>query len=348
MYATALFMFEERKSDTYIVLLTFNYFSSMLTTLFAAIYFVTAPYLGIFAEGVGEIVITMLVVFATLIFTKWVKKYHFWDNFPRKILAAIIVASVLGDTLNVITVYVMRQDVLNGNQLLAYISIAFPFLIILIFFLGLLISVLTKRRLADIHIEHQQREYYQQVVGNFHELSILRHDLKNHLETVHLLPSEEGKAYLREVRKNYDSLPRTEWCKDDIINAVMTNKNIAAKERGIFLDADILVNNVQNIAPIDLTAALANLLDNAIEASKIGDTVYVHIRYKADCLFIQITNLFRDHIAPELRRGSSKQKNGHGYGLISVKQIAKKYAGNFQLKTENQNVVASLVLTCNT
>ena len=89
--------------------------------------------------------------------------------------------------------------------------------------------------------------------------------------------------------------------------------------------------------PMDISALFGNALDNAIEgAEKIGNPqerlIYLNVDRQKGFLRIHVENRFVGEIQfrHNLPLTKKSDKNIHGYGVKSMKQIAEKYAGSIR------------------
>lgn len=110
--------------------------------------------------------------------------------------------------------------------------------------------------------------------------------------------------------------------------------------------------------PYDIGVILSNSLENAIEANspavtdtdceKAEDNIYISLRSyeKGSLFFIETENTY----TRELKYSgglpvSSKQGEGHGYGLSNIERTAKKYMGGIDITTEERNGTKIFCLT---
>ena len=104
---------------------------------------------------------------------------------------------------------------------------------------------------------------------------------------------------------------------------------------------------------MDLCAIMANLLDNAIEASiglvntderKIGLAILiVHsmiiIKVKNACDKVSVEQILNGNL-----KTTKEEKKSHGYGLKIIQSLTEKYGGSFEKKRENDIFLATVVL----
>lgn len=150
---------------------------------------------------------------------------------------------------------------------------------------------------------------------------------------------EQLKEYISKFELKDRQSNEKKWTEDTVVNFILNNKILEAKQLGINVTANIEFPLKTNISSNDMTIILANIFDNAIEAcgqipSGYDKCIDVVIRRINNMLFIKLENSC--YVAPVLKKGkiltSKKDKNLHGWGLKSVESTAKKYGGSIDYK----------------
>ena len=101
----------------------------------------------------------------------------------------------------------------------------------------------------------------------------------------------------------------------------------------------------------DICNIFGNALDNAIEyVKKVSDVekrlIHVVVSKKQGFLLICFENYFEGNLLYEegLPKTTKKDKRFHGYGLKSIKMIAKKYDGQVSIDTDNNWFELAIIL----
>ncbi len=96
------------------------------------------------------------------------------------------------------------------------------------------------------------------------------------------------------------------------------------------------------IEAVDICGVLANALENAMEAS-LGSKIKQCVSMKTGCyeniVTFQIKNTYDSEKYAELSKGqfaTSKNEDGHGYGISNMYRIAKQYAGRIEYTVEKK------------
>lgn len=90
------------------------------------------------------------------------------------------------------------------------------------------------------------------------------------------------------------------------------------------------------IAEMDLCALLGNALDNAMEAAEKSTDKTVRVRCRAEkgLFMLQVDNALAGDEKPDLST-TKKDKTAHGFGLLGMREIAKRYGGSFEVVAAN-------------
>ncbi len=193
-------------------------------------------------------------------------------------------------------------------------------------------------------------QYFSDLTENELELRKIKHDIGGALEIVKELIYEENDA--KSAKHLFDELSETVqhidtgyYCKNSLINAIVTNKAKICKKENINFDVAISVDENIGINDSDICRALLNMLDNSIEANmalegSIDRFVSLTIKNRDGYLYIKTEN---PCVVPVVdKKTSKKNKAEHGFGLKILEQFAKDYNGMFTI-TNGENSVSSLL-----
>ena len=108
--------------------------------------------------------------------------------------------------------------------------------------------------------------------------------MNNHLNALYQLidlgNTEEAKEYIQEISKPTLKLSNIIWTGIDVVDVVINSKLEEMRKKGIEADIDVEFPNNSNIRSNDICTILANLLDNAIEATeKIDGEKKYHLSF---------------------------------------------------------------------
>lgn len=177
------------------------------------------------------------------------------------------------------------------------------------------------------------------------------HDLKRQLRALELAGEGERKAVLEEIRRAaefYDASIRTGH---EVIDTLLTEKNLLCVNRGIRLSCTVSVRSVDCIGTVDLYTMLSNALDNAIEsAQRLEEPGMKTIRFsmveRGKMLCIEVENYYVGTV--EMRGGlpvtSKADAANHGIGVKSIRTLAQRYGGDIAIRTEDQTFLLQIVI----
>lgn len=163
--------------------------------------------------------------------------------------------------------------------------------------------------------------------------------------------SEERERYAREIQELieiYDLQVKTE---NEALNTILMEKGLYCKMHGIYWNCAVDDTNLDFIDRMDLYVLLGNALDNAIEAvERVPDErqriIQLQISRVNDFVNIRIENSFAGELDWDgnLPRTTKADKESHGIGLRSIRNIAKKYGGYASASTEGPAFILSILI----
>lgn len=197
-----------------------------------------------------------------------------------------------------------------------------------------------------------QKLYADDLKKQYEEIHCIRHDVKQHYNILMTLIKKEqvseAQKYLSDVITDNDLIDISVDTGNDIINAVLNSKLSLARKSGIKVMFSIS-KDFFGIDDIDWCSLLGNLLDNAIEACcKCPSDTYIDVQIKTDNDKVDITikntlpsiETDRQNNLISLKENSSE----HGFGTKIIKNIIKKYHGQYDFYIENNMFYNTMTL----
>ncbi|MBO5372799.1 MAG: GHKL domain-containing protein [Lachnospiraceae bacterium] len=184
-----------------------------------------------------------------------------------------------------------------------------------------------------------------------HQSEKINHDIKSKLLNIRVMVEagkiEEVKKYLDETLKVSMSVKKIVVTENLLLDAVLNHHLDICETKNI--NSKIEVNCV--IEPhmeTDVAVMMTNLLANAVEAAEKTNEKIIEILVsrKSDYLYVLVKNSF-DGV---LKKHNEKlltikdEKNLHGYGLINVKDIVRKYDGIYEYAVEDKEFCTKIML----
>ncbi len=187
----------------------------------------------------------------------------------------------------------------------------------------------------------------------YNEIMKLRHDFKNYILCSQTLLNEkkyeEAVNYLNTLSQDKLNIMNfTYYTDNSVLNAII-NAKLNICEQNNFHYSCIVSDSCTDIDEIDLSILLANLLDNAIEASlknKQESFITTTIAKEKSYIHIQVKNSIEKSILkknPNLKT-SKHDKASHGYGIQTITDITKKYDGMQEFYERDNTFIADIWL----
>ena len=204
--------------------------------------------------------------------------------------------------------------------------------------------------------ESDSVEYYEMMLSQNENQSILIHDIKKHLQSIKLLndqkASDKINAYIQQLMESSDLKETVKICDNEMLNAILCRYQRQCNEKHIVFHADIRSGTVQSMYQHDLTSLFCNLLDNAVESAKnIPDSfIELTVQKKENSPFIIIIVINSCRSTPVydqdgLPVSHKTSKDRHGFGIKSIKKVVKQYHGNLQMYYDNNSGTFHTIIT---
>ncbi|MDE5777716.1 MAG: GHKL domain-containing protein [Lachnospiraceae bacterium] len=204
--------------------------------------------------------------------------------------------------------------------------------------------------------ESDSAEYYEMMLAQNENQSILIHDIKKHLQSIRLLneknDSDKINAYIQQLMESSDLKETAKICDNEMLNAILCRYQRQCRDKHIVFHTDIRSGAVQTIYQHDLTSLFCNLLDNAVEsAENIPDSfIELTVQKKENSSFIVIIAINSCRSAPVydqdgLPVSHKTNKNRHGFGIKSIKKVIKQYHGNLQMYYDDDSATFHTIIT---
>lgn len=196
-------------------------------------------------------------------------------------------------------------------------------------------------------------EYYSILQNQYENSNILIHDIKRHLLSIKALSNEKDfeaiNKYIDNLYDNYQIKYLRKYSDNSLINAIMNRYVNACKENGVDFYCDIRDIDFSCISDNDITALLDNLLENALEASQKAENKKMELTVKQTNTNYMVINVWNYCAkAPDMKDGklqtTKSNKFIHGYGIKSIKRIAKQYNGNVSYNFEPEEMKFSIAV----
>jgi two-component system sensor histidine kinase AgrC len=302
----------------------------------------------------GVMISKLLLFSGVIIFRRFGKTNHV--NLPLKHTFQFIPISIA----SVLIIYKIGADGYSGDidilidVLIITAIISTNFIVYNVFDVLMLKAELqSKHDLAEQQLDSQMT-YYNELLDNRTKTVNLVQNIKNQFGQIESFATKNEGEHIREYirRLNIDVAQNSKTMESGypVIDAIIEGKKLDAERAGIEVDVVILLPDVLYVDDISLCILLGNAMDNAIEAcnrtslSKKG--IFIEIKQVGSFFVIKVINTVDDYYSFSIDDyvTSKSNKNIHGFGLINMEKVVRKYDGDLQVSVDNNTFVLSVVL----
>lgn len=205
----------------------------------------------------------------------------------------------------------------------------------------------TRNRLMEAQAADRV-EYYRILAQSYSDMRQLRHDIANHICTIHAMlrsgEKEAAEEYVGALERTPAARSLLSDCQNTVVDAFLREQTESLSARSIPLSADIHLPPSCFVNDIDLITILGNLLDNAADACRQVPEPYIRLKVElADgFLHIETENPFRPEGRAKKARRIAYMERGVGTGILN--SLAEKYGGSFTVRTGDFGYNSILVL----
>lgn len=245
---------------------------------------------------------------------------------------------------------------IDGVAVVAFVLVCYTLLIIANVLVFEFIDALYKNTLYEAKISaaneliaHQVNQY-EAMIEHHSEVAKMRHDQKNFcIGILSELKAGNIEAVVNRIEAENEFLNKATNKPNDLIRTLVSIKNEAATAQNVHIEFEYRSQEQILIPAIDLAVILGNALDNAIEATaNLSDhtlrRIYLVATIKNKSIVITIKNPVEKMIDVENLRSTKEEAAIHGYGIISMRQIAEKYDGEVTFLCSDTVFTTSVVL----
>lgn len=241
-------------------------------------------------------------------------------------------------------------------------SSLFTAIFLLIMFLNILLYVLmSKMQRYNVTREEfnmlktslsAQEKLAVEVKERYTEMKTLRHDMKHYFTAAAELISEnkpnEAKKYIEDIiNEKINSTSAVIATGSAIIDAEINSKIASCEGKGIEIKC-MIDTQLAGVNDMDISILLSNLLDNAISGCDMTEPkIELTIQSKKSFTYVAVKNKISMSVLdsnPNLLTKKEEDKTNHGYGIKSIKNIAKKYDGSADYSEKNGYFIAEVWL----
>lgn len=201
----------------------------------------------------------------------------------------------------------------------------------------------------EIQLTSIQKEI-EQVRNNEETLTILRHDMRHHLNLIlsYLKNGYTDKAiaYITQISNAYDNTIIKRYCLNETLNSVISLYQMRFREREIDFQPEIMMTEELPCPDLALCTILSNALENsmhALEKTNGPRWVTLSIFQKSNHLLLEIKNPIKKTIRFVDGIPVSSQK-GHGIGVKSIVYYVQRLNGQCDFSVFENCFILKIIL----
>ncbi|MFV0364814.1 MAG: sensor histidine kinase [Suipraeoptans sp.] len=209
-------------------------------------------------------------------------------------------------------------------------------------------GIKNKKQESIIIKSEQEKIHYKEVQMLYHETDTWRKGYKKQIKTISYLLKNDRKddiiKYIDNIEKSTHKMEFRVNTGNELMDAIINSKITKAESQGIEFMANIQTSISEEMAQVDMTTLIGNLLDNAIEGcERVGDdTIKKEILLQVYNIKGQI-GIYVKNTAANIKQDesgryiTSKSSENHGIGLTQIDAIVEKYNGYISRNAKGKN-----------
>lgn len=193
-----------------------------------------------------------------------------------------------------------------------------------------------------------QEIYYKSMLQKEEETKLFRHDVKEYIFCIQALHRKKDygalDSYLNQIENRMNEFAAAFSTGNEYVDMILNNLAVQYSLVRVELNGKIPVLKMEEL---DICSLFYNLLKNAFEASNEaeGKELKMQVRVQETNMVLEISNQFKNVDLNENGEfNTTKEGEGHGYGLRSVKRCVEKYNGMYNVEVKDSRFKTEIVL----
>lgn len=198
------------------------------------------------------------------------------------------------------------------------------------------------------------KSHIREVEKLYRDMRGLKHDMGTHMMILqNLLVKNERDAfetYFKELKITWSGNVREIKTGNPITDVILTEKQKEAKEKGIDFICEFFYPAETKVGAFDVSVILNNAIANAMEAAEGCQNPYISVSSyrKKNVYMIEVKNCIKNCVEIDEETGlpetSKQDKENHGFGLINIRKVARKYYGDIDMEQDGNTFLLSVML----
>ena len=202
---------------------------------------------------------------------------------------------------------------------------------------------------------------YQKIMEEItNEIRRRQHDFINYKNTINGLIEVADEKDIKKVIRDYmkqestldENINKLIYIENIVIRAIIYEFICKSEKNNVNFEYKIENNVVEGILNyIDISNILCNLLNNALEEvskdSCVEKNISIEIKNEDNEVHIKVINSIELYNSIDVnkifKKGySTKNKDGHGYGLYNINKLVTDHNGKIKIKAENKRFILDI------
>lgn len=179
-----------------------------------------------------------------------------------------------------------------------------------------------------------------------------RHDFRHKLRTIAALAEKGDLEIVKQTANTYAELmpehSMENYCDHPILDAVLLTYLEQAKRKNIHVTTKLVFPDTLTFNEAELATALANALENAIQACEHVETSNRYIEVKSiiePCFMLQVRNSFNGIVSFDEDGIPISVRKGHGFGTRSIATFCNKINAYYTFEAQDKEFTLRIVFS---
>lgn len=219
-------------------------------------------------------------------------------------------------------------------------------------FFAIFVAIMVYQRIKEKQREEKEnillaeqiestKQHISEVEKLYRDIRALKHDMGNHISVLENLfaknETEEFEKYLSELKSTWSENVAEIKTGHPVTDVILAQKQKEAEQKGIDFRCKMAYPSDTNINAFDVSVILNNAIMNAFEGVKGCENPYISVLAyrKKNAYMLEIANCIRKTVEIDAGTGlpetTKKDKASHGFGLVNIRKVARKYYGDIDI-----------------
>lgn len=204
----------------------------------------------------------------------------------------------------------------------------------------------SNQKVIELELVNQKNEidmqYLELLEKKNDTMNVMAHDYKNNILTIaDMSDSNDVKEYIYNMIGEITKSTRIAKTKNKLLDVILSKYTDLCTNKQIDLEIEIMSDNLSFINGYDISSLFNNILDNAVEAAAMSSEKYIHLEIANSInsyhrIIVTNSSDKAPHCDNEKLLTTKSNKDAHGFGTKSIRNIVNKYGGEMLWEYNNE------------